>query len=308
VSGGPVLVTGGAGFIGSALVRALRAQGRRVVVYDDFSFGRRERWREAPELELVVGDVRDAGGVAAAVRAHQPSAVVHLAALHFIPYCNAHPVEAVDVNVNGTRAVLAACRGAAGLDKIVFASTAAVYPVRSGPLAEDGPLGPMDVYGHTKLAGEDLARLFALESGVPTVVARFFNAYGRGETNPHLIPEIQAQARRGGAVELGNLDPVRDYVHVDDLSAGLVALLGHAGPRFDVVNIGSGEGRSVRDVLAAFERALGRPLPVVQHADRIRPVERPELVADVGKLARLTGWRPRVAFADGIRDLLDETA
>ncbi len=297
-----VLVTGGAGFIGSALCRALAARGRHVVAFDNLSFGRRELLPGDSGCQLVEGDVRDAARLRELFRDLAPGTVCHLAALHFIPYCDAHPLETMDVNVNGTRAVLEACRNARPR-LVLFASTAAVYPIAAGPLPEDRPAGPVDVYGYTKLMGEDLARLFALETGVPTLIARLFNAVGPHDNNLHVVPEILAQVARGGPLRLGNLDPVRDYIHVDDMVAAFLALLERPPRGCDVFNVGSGEGRSVRDVVNAFEAVVG-PLTLTQDSQRVRRVDRAELVADVNKLCRETGWRPHVSFAEGIRRLL----
>jgi UDP-glucose 4-epimerase len=300
-----ILVTGGAGFIGSALCRAFLDAGRRVVVFDNLSFGKRAHLPDHKALHFVEGDLRDAAAVRRLIQEHAPQVVCHLAALHFIPYCNAHPEETIEVNVAGTRALLDACRETRPA-RLVFASTAAVYPAAGSPFAEDHPTGPMDIYGASKLIGEELCRLFCLETGVSTGLARFFNAFGPNETNPHLIPDILAQLAEGDALRLGNLDPLRDYVHVDDLAAGVVALAARRGPGVEIFNIGSGEGRSVRDVVAACETALGRPLNLSQNPARIRPVDRAELVADTRKLQRETGWRAQVPFAEGMRRLLAE--
>jgi len=160
-----VLVTGGAGFIGSTLCHALVQHGRRVVVFDDLSFGRAHF---LPALNgrcvLVRGDLRAAERVADVVRQFQPRQVYHLGAIHFIPYCNAHPDDALNINVNGTRNVLAACREFPP-DVVVLASTAAVYPVDDHPVTEEKPPAPIDVYGRTKLDGEQENR--SGSDGVP---------------------------------------------------------------------------------------------------------------------------------------------
>jgi UDP-glucose 4-epimerase len=298
-----VLITGGAGFVGSAVAREALARGRRVVVLDDLSFGRAALLPEHAALTLVRGDVRDPATTRRLLRIHEPHAVIHLAAIHFIPYCNAHPVEAMDVNVNGTRAVLAACRERPPR-RLVFASTAAVYPAEGGPFTEEVPAAPLDVYGYTKLMGEDLCRLFSLETGVPTRIARLFNVFGPADTNAHLIPDLETQARAGTTIRLGNLDPIRDYVHVSDVAAALLTLLDRSTAGVETFNVGSGEGRSVRQVVAAFEAALGRPLVVEQEEARVRKVERLSLVASTARLRADSPWRPRVSFEAGVRDLV----
>jgi UDP-glucose 4-epimerase len=298
-----ILITGGAGFVGSNLTKAALSRGHRVVVLDDLSFGRESLLPAHPALTLAKGDVRDPKATSTLLAAHRPQWVVHLAALHFIPYCNAHPVEAMDVNANGTRAVLLACRENPP-GRLAFSSTAAVYPAQGDPFDEGVTPAPLDVYGYTKLMGEDLCRLFHLETGVPTSVARLFNVFGPADTNAHLIPDLAAQAVPGHTVRLGNLDPVRDYVHVSDVAAAFLALLDRGAPGYETFNVGSGEGRSVRQVVKAFEAALGRSLVLEQEEARVRKVERQSLVSSTARLRAATEWRPRVTFEAGIRDLV----
>jgi UDP-glucose 4-epimerase len=302
MAGEKVLVTGGAGFIGSALCRALLERGHEVVALDDLSVGSPERVPAGGRL--VRGDVRDAAAVERLLRELRPRRVFHLAALHYIPDCNARPVDTLDINVGGTRVLLEACRREPPASVFV-ASTAAVYPPAGSPFREDAPMGPIDMYGHSKAMAEDLARLFQRETGAHTVIGRLFNVFGPCDSNPHLIPAVLAQVRSGReTLELGNLDPVRDYVHVDDVVAGILAASSAAAPRLTVYNVGSGRGHSVREVVAVVEKAVGHPLRVVQTADRLRAVERQELVGDVTKLSHDTGWRPRVDFARAMAALL----
>jgi len=301
--GEAILVTGGAGFIGSALCQALLRQGHSVVAFDDLSAGRPELLAPQAGCRLVQGDLRDATAVERLLGEVRPRRILHLAALHYIPHCNARPLDTVEINVAATRNLLGACRRLS-LGSFFLASTAAVYPIAGSPFPEETPVGPIDIYGHSKAMAEDLARLFHRETRVPTVVGRFSNAFGPNETNPHLIPDVLAQLRAGGdTLALGNLDPVRDYIHVEDLVAGMLAAE-RTADAFSVVNIGSGRGLSVRQVVAAFESALGRPLRIVQAPDRLRSVDRQELVLDITKLKRSSGWRPKMDFAAGIAALL----
>ena len=301
----PIMITGGAGFVGSVLTKALAARGQRTVVVDNLSFGKLALIEPLPKgCTFVRADLRDRAALAEVFRAHQPKTVIHLAALHFIPYCNEHPLEAMDVNVIGTRTVLELCR-AAKPEQVFFASSAAVYPLETSPFREDDPMGPMEIYGSTKVMGEDLCRLFHYDSGIRTTIGRFFNVYGPNDTNPHLIPEIVSQLQHNGtSLRLGNLEPVRDFIHVEDVVSAVIALLEARRPGCSVFNIGSGQGYQVTDVVEAFAAGAGRPLPIVQDPQRIRKVERVRLVADIRRIREEIGWRPQITFAEGIRRLI----
>lgn len=302
---GSILVTGGAGFIGQKLIeRLLNEQETRVVLYDNFVNG---HWDDSPiphpGLTVVKGDIRDRAALCRMLNAYRPRTIYHLAALHFIPYCNAHPEETLAVNVIGTQSLLDACR-AVPPEQFVFASTAAVYPIREGANAEESLLDPIDVYGFSKVFGEMLVRRFAAETGVVCTVGRFFNAYGAGETNPHVIPEIIAQLQQGDRVVLGSLIAKRDYIYVEDLTDALEQFIRAKHSGYEVYNIGTGMEYSVGEVIAIMETILGRALVVEQVSQRMRSVERLHLLADISKIRQHLGWQPRFSLREGLMHTL----
>jgi UDP-glucose 4-epimerase len=301
-----MLITGGAGFIGSTLCAHLARQGHELFVVDDLSFGRRHL-APVPDDRFFRCDIRDRGAMHRVLRTVRPDKVLHLAAVHFIPYCNAHPVEAADININGTVNVLDACAAAPSVQRVFVASTAAVYPIADHAMTEEHEPGPMDIYGTTKLATERIAEAFHARSGIPTVIGRFFNAFGPNETNPHLIPEIQRQVLEGArTLRLGNLDPKRDFIHTEDMGRAMDALLTTAIAGCEVFNIGRGIEYSVREIVDAFARQLGEELRIEVDTARVRKVERMHLLADVAKLKARTGWEPRWGIDEGIATLLTE--
>jgi UDP-glucose 4-epimerase len=305
-TGKRVLITGGAGFIGSALSKHLQEQGHEVHVLDDLSFGKREL-AGVPDERFHRIDIRDREATLECIARVAPASVLHLAAIHFIPYCNQYPVEATEINVVGTINVLDACEKAGTVKQVFAASTAAVYPIADGPMDEAHATGPMDIYGITKLATEKLVSEFHLRTGIATIVGRFFNAFGPNETNPHLIPEIQRQVLGGArTLKLGNLDPKRDFIHTEDMGRAMALLLEKSTSGHHTFNIGRGIEYSVREIVEAFERQLGEKLTIEVDPARVRKVERMHLLADVEKLKRTTGWEPRWGIDEGVATLLKE--
>ena len=288
-----ILITGGAGFIGSAIVPRLISENHEIFVVDNLSFGSRD-FIDIPDNQFHLIDIRDQEKLQATFSKIKPEIVIHLAAIHFIPYCNQHPFEAADINIRGTMNVLKASQQLKGLKRLFFASTAAVYPIYDNAVNEEHQLLPLDIYGLSKLTGENLCKKFWLETRTDTIVCRFFNAFGPNETNPHLIPEIEKQLREGQrTINLGNLTPKRDFIHTYDMALAVSKLLKLEDPGFDIFNLGRGIEYSVVQIVEAFERQLGDKVTIEVDQARVRKVERQHLLADVSKLKKMTGWEPQ---------------
>ncbi|HXR69319.1 NAD-dependent epimerase/dehydratase family protein [Actinocrinis sp.] len=310
------LVTGGCGFLGSALVRHLLAESCEVVVVDDLSRGSRENLgADLDRVSVIEQDVTT--DLSRIFTSCQPEAVFHLAALHFIPECDADPARCLRVNVDGTRSVVEAAAGLRRPPSLVLASSAAVYAPSDGPHQEQqDSVGPIDVYGYSKLWAEELAADFASRTGSAVGIARLFNVFGPGETNAHFIPSIISQMKAGESVRLGNLSTKRDYVFVDDVADALLRLARYCGDGRSVneqhatVNIGSGRAYSGYEVLAALASLMvGTDAPSsvdpVVDPSRLRPVDRPSLLADPTLAQKLLDWAPRTSLAEGLRAAWD---
>ncbi len=233
----------------------------------------------------------------------QPHIVFHLAAHHYIPFCNAHPQDTLRVNVEGTHLVLSAAVRH-GAKVAVVASTGALYPSCDGPLDERIAPEPVDIYGLSKLMSEEVARFIASTSGMRCLVGRLFNTYGAYETNPHLIPQIIKCLRKKGPVFLGNIHTRRDYVYVEDVADLLYCSATAAADNYTIVNIGTGEEYSAQDIVRTIGDLLGREIAIVVETDRVRHVDKLHQRADIRRLIELTGMHPRVSLADGLRKLL----
>lgn len=294
-----VLVTGGAGYIGSHACKALAEAGYTPVTYDNLSTGNRWAVRWGP---LELGDVSDGARLHEAFRRHAPVGVLHFAALALVGQSVAEPALYYRANVGGTLSVLDAARNH-GAGAFVFSSTCAVYGAPATvPISEDTPPDPINPYGASKLMVERVLADYAAAYGLPYMALRYFNAAGadpegqigeRRDVETHLVPlAIDALlGRRPPLTILGQDHPtpdgtaIRDYIHVSDLAVAHVRALGYLleGGGSRVLNLGAGHGHSVREVLATIASIAGRPVPNVT-AGR-RPGDPPELVAQ-GDLAQ----------------------
>ncbi|MFL5763734.1 MAG: NAD-dependent epimerase/dehydratase family protein [Bacteroidia bacterium] len=299
-----IVVTGGAGFIGSAIISELQKHGHEIFVIDNLSFGNRS-FISVPDDHFFKTDILDKDRMNEIITGICPHKIIHLAAIHFIPYCNQHPFESSNINIQGTINVLNAAAKVPGLESVLFASTAAVYPISDVAVKETHVLDPLDVYGLSKLTGEHLCREFHLQTGKPVIVCRFFNAFGPNETNPHLIPEIQQQLLAGKrTIKLGNLTPKRDFIHTHDMANAIRLLLDKFNEGMETFNLGRGIEYSVSEIVEAFERQLGEKITIEVEASRLRKVERMHLLADISRLKAFTGWEPKISIDEGIKTMI----
>jgi UDP-glucose 4-epimerase len=298
----PVLVTGGCGFVGSRLSARLIADGHDVVILDNLALGTPANLPAGGrQARLVEADIRDADALTRCLETYRPRTVFHLAALHFIPACNADPRRAIDINVTGTQTLFDACAASGAVEAIVIASSAAVYASSVTPLHEESALGPVDIYGLTKLWNEQQAALFHRRTGIPVGIARLFNQFGPGETNAHLIPAIIEQVRAGGALRLGNLASRRDYLYTDDAARGLIALAGACGEHGSLTcNFGSERAVDGWQLVRLIEHLHGSPLVVTQDPARMRPADTPVILSDCTRAHELLGWYAATTLEDGL--------
>jgi UDP-glucose 4-epimerase len=309
-----VLVIGGAGYIGSHAVKALRSRGTEVVVYDNLSAGHRAAARFA--TALIEGDIHDTDRIREAIRRFDVDAVMHFAALTSVGVSVSDPLGYYDNNVGGTLAVLNAM-AAERVGMFVFSSTAAVFgnPVRT-PIAEDHPTVPINPYGETKLAVERTLPHLERAHGIRSIALRYFNAAGAdpdgdlGEDHDpelHLIPRALDAAAGRGTFQIFGEDYdtpdgtcLRDYIHVTDLAdahlLALDALRGGAATTY--YNLGNGKPTSVREVVDAVARVVGKPVPVTTGPRR--EGDPAVLFASSDRIKQDLGWRPQLEDIDTI--------
>lgn len=304
-----VLVVGGAGFIGSHMVKALALAGHEPIVLDNLHSGFADAARYG---HLLVGDAGDPSAVAAALKAHPCDAVMHFASHIQVGESVVDPAKYYANNVVATLALLRVIREA-GVRQFIFSSTAAVYGIPTmTPIPECHPLTPINPYGRSKLMVEEVLADFDAAYGMKSVCLRYFNAAGadpetelgeRHEPETHLIPLVlqAAAGRRSDIAVFGRDYPtrdgtcVRDYIHVTDLVEAHRLSLDYLGERgvSETFNLGTGVGYTVQEVIDAARRVTGRPIFVRDEARRVG--DPPELVADPSRALHELNWRPRLS-------------
>ena len=301
-----VLVTGGAGFIGSELVRGLAAAGHPVRVVDNLINGRRENLEGVEgDVELIVADIRERPGLPALMRGVE--VVFHLACLG-VRHSIREPAESHDVNATATLSLLSAAR-AADVGRFVYVSSSEVYgTARHAPMTEEHPTFPTTVYGASKLAGECYARAFFETYGYPAVVIRPFNTYGprchhEGDSG-EVIPKFLLRGMAGlPLVVFGDGTQTRDFTHVGDTAGGILRAGFTDGILGETINLGSGKEIAIRDLARKVGEVLERPVETTFDAPRPGDVLR--LCADASRARRLLGFRPEVTLERGLASLLE---
>jgi len=309
-----VLVTGGAGYIGSHTLLQLVSRGEKVVVLDDLSTGFRQAVRDVP---LVVGNVGDRPLVDRLLAEHNVDTIIHFAAHTIVPESVSNPLKYYGNNTCATRSLLEAA-SQAGVKHFVFSSTAAVYGIpSSGMASEEMQTQPINAYGTSKLMSEWMLRDVCAATPMRSVALRYFNVagcdpqgrVGQSTRNATLLVKVACEAalgKRAHVAVFGTDYPtadgtgVRDYIHVDDLAQAHLDALRYLvdGGASTTLNVGYGHGNSVREVIAAVARAHGGPVPVVEQARRAG--DPPVLVADAARIGQVLGWTPRLDDLDQI--------
>lgn len=305
-NGKKVLVTGGAGFIGSHLCEALVAAGAKVSVFTRYSSnGIQGAALDMPRdvfasIRFIAGDLRDASGVDRAVAGSD--VVFHLAAHIGIPYSYIHPNDVVQCNVNGTVHVLEACRRHA-VGRLVAFSTSEVYgTAQYTPIDEAHPLHPQSPYAASKVGADQICLSYARSFDLPVTICRPFNTYGPRQPARAVLPTIITQALAGDVIRLGALTPRRDLVFAEDTARGAMLLAECDAALGEVVNLATGTDVSVGDLAEAVIRLTGGGKRIEQDATRIRPAasEVMQLLGCAKKVRALTGWTPEVTLDQGL--------
>ncbi len=291
-----ILITGGCGFVGIELVNTIQEQYEVHVVDNLLCGSHRLSKLNTAKFTFHNIDLRNKDNTERLIRKVSPDIIIHLAAIHFIPQCENEPDLACATNILATVNILKCLKKEI---KFIFTSSAAVYSPSEKKLIEDSSqISPVDVYGYTKLHGEHYVNLYSKRYQLDTCIVRLFNVIGPGETNPHILPEIFSQLKKGKKkLNLGNIESKRDFIDVRDVAAGFLKLCNknfNEIPQSRVINLGSGLTYSMRELLEYVKEICGIDFDIEKDPNKFRKVDNPVILASVSKLEEYLKWKPSI--------------
>jgi len=299
-----VLVTGGAGFIGSEVTRQLVRTGARVTVLDNMTSGKKHYLAGLP-VRVVRADICDKRTISRCLSDQE--IIYHLAALPFIPDSYLNPQEFFRVNVEGTLNLLWKAIHSESVKRFVYISSSEVYGTAQRiPMDEDHPTQPHSTYAVSKLAADRAVFTLHKEQDFPVVIVRPFNSYGPRITQPYIIPEIAIQLLEGrDHLKLGNVESSRDFTFVGDTARAIILASVSDRAVGEVINIGSGTETKIRDLATFIAKIIKIKFVLDRDESRIRPYDVDRLLCDNSKAQDLLGWRPEVQLQDGLTQAVD---
>lgn len=304
-----VLVTGGLGFIGAQIVSRLIESGYHVIIIDNCSNSDKNVLKKfvSDKYTYFDLDICSKEDLINTLKKYKADAIIHLAAVHFIPFCNNNPKETIKINYGGTKNILKLGKKL-DIKKFIFASSAAVYKISYKPYSEKDVVKPIDIYGKSKLKAESYIQESYKHNGIPFTILRLFNVYGNGDLTSHFIPALLSQVKSSKSVKVGNLDTIRDYIHVNDVVNMFISVINKSIlSRNQIFNVGTGKGTTGKEVISIIRHNISRKadkFKVVIDEHLTRKNDRQSLVSNNTKASTLLGWNPKIKLVDGLNSMI----
>lgn len=301
-----IIITGGLGFIGKYLVKRLLKENFYPIIIDNLSVGSLVDLELLPRSKFIFlnCDITNRKKLEKSIAKFEPDAIIHLAALHFIPDCNRNPRKTLLINTIGTQ-ILLDIASKRNIKNFLFTSSAAVYKPSRYPLKETDPLRPIDVYGLSKKTAEEIINLYGRCHNINFIILRLFNVYGLKDPNLHMVPLLLSQIKKYNKIKVGRLDTFRDYIYINDVIEALIKLL--KSPRgFDnsIYNIGTSKKCSGYSLIKIINKITGRKIITYQDRNLIREVDRKTLVANIDRFSKKYSWEPKYSIFQGLKELI----
>ena len=298
-----VLVTGGSGFIGGCLIPKLVGCGHEVYSLERYVTG---RYVLGAKAMTVFGDLRDGFVIRKLVKDIQPDAVIHLAAISPVAYSYDHPQEILEVNTLGTINLAEAClRELSNFKHFLYAGTSEEYGDQDKfPTTEDSELRPNSPYSVSKVAADKYLQYMRVAYNFPVTILRPFNTYGRRDNTHFIVERTITQMLQGKTIKLGDPQPVRDFMYVDDHADAYLACLDNEEARGDVFNFCTGHGVSIKELVDQIAELVGFDKEIVWGTIPARPLDIKTLVGSYEKAKRVLGWEPKYTPEEGLRETI----
>lgn len=299
------LVTGGAGFIGSEVVKQLLEKGSDVTILDNFSSGKKQYLPTSKKLKIIRGDIQDEKTVKKVVKDQE--AVIHLAALPFIPDSYYYPADFFKSNAIGSVNMIWNSIKSKSVEMFVQISTSEVYgTAQQTPMDENHPTAPHSTYAVSKLAGDRAAFTLHKENGFPIVVIRPFNSFGPRYTEPYIIPEIMNQILSGSKeLQLGNVNTSRDFTFVSDTANGIIKAATEKKAAGEIINIGYGKDIKILDLVQKIAKISKTKIKIKYDESRERPYDVNRLICNNKKAQEILKWKPKISVEKGLKITFD---
>jgi len=295
-----VFVTGGAGFLGSEVVKQLSHYGAKITVCDNFSSGKEQYIKGLPRIKIVQSDIRNVPTISRALK--NCEYVINMAALPFIPDSYHYPQEFFDVNTNGTINVMIEAIKQNRIKNFVHISSSEVYgSAQKVPMDEKHPIMPHSTYAVSKLAADRVVFTLHKEHGFPVVIIRPFNTFGPNITQPYIIPEIIMQIlNKNRKIKLGNINSTRDFTYVSDTAFGIILALFSEKAIGETINLGSRKSYTIKKIAQLVSSILRKKIEITIDKKRFRPYDVDNLICDNRKAKKIFNWSPKVPFKEGL--------
>lgn len=303
-----VIVTGGCGFIGKYLIKKLIKGNYFPIIIDDLSNSSLKSIKKyRRQILFIRQNILDLRGIENKLMQLIPYAIIHLAALHYIPYCIKYPQKTKKINVQGTKNLLFLAKNLK-IDKFIFASSAAVYSPAERAHKETDKLKGIDIYGKTKILAEKLIEYFSKKIRTKFIILRLFNVYGPDDRIPHFIPSIIEKAMESSNISVGNIGTKRDYVYIDDVADAFICALNKKnGNNIEIYNIGSGIQYSGLKIIQLVGKIIKKKIIFDKNPKLYRKIDRKCLLANNKKAFLYLDWKPKIGILTGLRKTIHET-
>lgn len=301
-----ILITGGLGFVGSHFTKKLIIENFFPIIIDDLSNANLKILKSFPKNSFIFvkANINDKEKIMHRIENLSPEILIHLAAIHYIPYCLKNLKETNKINIVGTETALEIAH-AKGINKFIFSSSAAVYKPSDKEHKETSELLPIEVYGNTKLQAEKKIREYCPGKNIKYTILRLFNVYGPNDLTPHFIPSILKRIKKSNTVKAGNLEAVRDYIYIDDLISVLLKIIKKGEMSNEIYNIGTGKGTTGNEIIKIIEKIKGIDIKINIAKDLFRKIDRKRLIANIQKFSDAYKWSPKYSITNGLKKLIE---